>query len=94
MIYYPNGTKARGYLVPAEREAGVKSSVRRLVFITLICVGVVLIPGPRLLDSWVPDLALPWLLGGALVTTVVAVGGIIAYLGHLTAGLPVAPTRD
>lgn len=87
-IYHPNGVTGRGYLVPPEREAGVRSGVRWLVLFTLVGVNVLLVIVPRLIESWLGyELPLPWFIGGVLVATVVMVAAIIRCLSRLATGL-------
>ncbi len=93
-IYYPNGVTGRGYLVPPEREAGVRSGVRWLVIVSQIGIIALVVIVPRLIEAWLGyTLPLPWFIGGALVATVVTVAAIIRYLSRLAAGLEVAPGR-
>ena len=94
-VFYPNGAAARGYLVPAEREAGVRSGVRRLALIGLVGVMVFVVLLPRMLEAWMGmTIPLGWFIAYALVATVIGVGAIINALSRLTAGLAPAPARD
>ena len=91
-VFYPNGRAARGYLVPAAREASVRSGVRRLALMALIGVLVFVVLVPRAIEAWLGiTLPLGWFIGGVVVATVIGVAAIIQALARLTAGLaPVA----
>lgn len=86
-IFYPNGRLARGYLVPPEREPGVRAGLRWLVVAALL-VPLALITLERMIESWLGyTLPLGWFIGGVVVFTGVAVGGIIYRLERLKVGL-------
>ena len=93
-VFYPNGRAARGYLVPPEREAGVRSGVRRLVLVALSGAIVFAVLLPRALEAWL-DFTLPlgWFIAYAAVATVIGVAAIIYALSRLTAGLAPVPAR-
>ncbi len=94
-VFYPNGAGARGYLVPAEREASVRSGVRRLALIALVGAIVLAVVLPRTLEAWMGvTIPLGWFIGYALVATVIGVGAIIHALSRLTERLAPAPARD
>ena len=94
-VFYPNGVAARGYLVPAEREAGVRSGVRRLALIALVGALVFAVILPRMIEAWMGmTIPLGWFIAYALVAFSVAFGAIIYALSRLTAGLEPAPARD
>lgn len=87
-IYYPNGRTGRGYLVPPEREASVRSGLRRVVIVSQIGTVALIVILPRMVESWLGfTLPLGWFIGGALVATVVIVAAIISCLSRLAAGL-------
>ena len=93
-VFYPNGRAARGYLVPAERAAGVKSGVRRLAFAGLIGAIVFAVLLPRAIEAWLGiTLPLGWFIGYAAVATVIGVAAIIYALSRLTAGLAPVSAR-
>jgi drug/metabolite transporter (DMT)-like permease len=93
-VFYPNGRAARGYLVPAEREASVKSGVRRLALAALIGAIVFAVVLPRTIEAWM-DMTIPlgWFIAYALVAFSIAFGAIIYALSRLTAGLAPVSTR-
>ena len=95
-IFYPNGFAGRGYLVPPDREPGVRSGVRRLTLIALIGALTLAVLVPRLIEWWF-DITIPpyWFVGGAMVTVVVLFSAIIRSLSRLTAGLePASSARS
>lgn len=93
-IFYPNGLTGRGYLVPPEREADVRSGVRRLAMLALTGTFVLVVLVPRLIEAWWGiTLPLPWFIGGAVVALVGIVGAVIAGLARLTAGLAPVSAR-
>lgn len=88
LIYYPNGRKAQGYLVPPERERGVRSSLRWLVLISQIGVIALVVVVPRMMESWLGyTLPLSWFIGGALVLVVVIGAAILRSLSRIAVGL-------
>ena len=94
-VFYPNGTAARGYLVPAGREASVRSGVRRLALIALVGAIVFAVVLPRTIEAWMGmTIPLGWFIAYALVAFSVAFGAIIYALSRLTEGLEPAPARD
>jgi hypothetical protein len=93
-VFYPNGAVARGYLVPAEREASVRSGVRRLALIALVGAIVFGVLLPRMIEAgWGITLPLGWFIGYVAVATVIGVGAVIYALSRLTEGLAPAPAR-
>lgn len=94
-VFYPNGRAARGYLVPPEREAGVRSGVRRLALAALIGAIVFAVVLPRSIEAWVGmTMPLGWFIAYALVAFSVAFGAIIYVLSRLTVGLQPVSKRD
>ena len=94
-VFYPNGAAARGYLVPLEREASVRSGMRRLAFIALVGAIVLAVVLPRTIEAWMGvTIPLGWFIAYALIAFSVAFGAIIYALSRLTAGLASAPARD
>jgi hypothetical protein len=94
-VFYPNGRSGRGYRVPPEREAGVKSGVRRLALIALLGAIVFAVLLPRMIEAWLGiTLPLGWFISYAVVATVIGVGAIIYSLSRLTAGLEPVSARD
>ena len=78
----------RGYVVPPDRVAGVRSAVRRLTLIALLATLVLVVIVPRLLEWWLGfTLPLSWFIVGAVVVVVVIVGAINHSLSRLVAGL-------
>ncbi len=93
-VFYPNGAVARGYLVPAEREASVRSGVRRLALIALVGAIVLAVVLPRTIEAWMGvTIPLGWFIGYVAVATVIGVGAVIYVLSRLTEGLAPAPAR-
>ncbi|MTD93503.1 hypothetical protein GIW81_04040 [Hyphomicrobium sp. xq] len=94
-VFYPNGAGARGYLVPAAREASVRSGVRRLALIALVGAIVLAVVLPRTLEAWMGmTIPLGWFIAYALIAFLIAFGAIIYALSRLTEGLAPAPARD
>jgi Na+/H+ antiporter NhaB len=94
-VFYPNGQAARGYLVPAAREASVRSGVRRLALIALVGAIVLAVVLPRTIEAWMGmTIPLGWFIAYALIAFSVAFGAIIYALSRLTEGLTPAPARD
>ena len=93
-VFYPNGRGARGYLVPAEREAAVKSGVRRLALVTLVGAIVLAVVLPRAIEAWLGmTMPLGWFIAYAVVAFSAAFGAIIYTLSRLTVGLAPVSTR-
>ena len=86
-IFYPNGRVGRGYVVPSEREADLRSSVRQLTFFVLVgTFG--LIWAVRAVESWLgATIPLPWFIAGAVVVVVVFFFVINQVFKRLTAGM-------
>ena len=94
-IFYPNGAAARGYLVPPDREASVRSGVRRLALIALLGALVFAVILPRMIEAWLGiTLPLAWFISYVVVVTVIGVGAVIYALSRLTAGLEPVSARD
>ena len=94
-VFYPNGAAARGYLVPREREASVRSGMRRLAFVALVGAILLAVVLPRTLEAWMGvTIPLSWFITYALVAFALAFGAIMYALSRLTEGLPPAPVRD
>lgn len=94
-VFYPNGTAARGYLVPPEREASVRSGVRRLVLVAMLGAIVLAVVLPRMIEAWMGmTMPLGWFIAYVLVALPIAVGAIIYALSRLTVGLEPASERD
>lgn len=90
-VFYPNGTGAQGYRVPASSEAGVKSDVRRLVLLSQLGVLVALLL-PRLYEEAVGaslrlDLFVVWMLVAAALIIVLS----LYRLSRIAAKLPPLP---
>lgn len=93
-VFYPNGQTGRGFLVPPEREADVRSGVRRLALLALAGTFALVVLVPRLIETWWGfTLPLGWFIAGTAVALVVIVAAIIMQLARLTAGLEPVPTR-
>lgn len=93
-IFYPNGLMTRGYVVPPEREAGVKSGVRLLVLIAFAGAIVFAVLLPRMLEAWLGfTLPLGWFIAYVLIALPIAVAAIIHFLSRLTVGLEPAASR-
>lgn len=85
-IFYPMGFMSRrGYLLPSEREAGLKLRLRQLLFASWIgCMAVVLL-GTRLTDSGYTTQGKAWLIMGILFAAWIAIVARLQF--RLTAGL-------
>ena len=93
-VFYPYGLTGRGYLVPAEREASVRSGVRWLALVALTGAIVFAVLLPRTLEAWLGfTLPLSWFIGYVVVATVIGVAAIIHSLSRLTAGLAPVSAR-
>lgn len=87
-VYYPNGPSARGYLVPPDREPGLRSALRQLVVLALFGAPVLAVIVTRLVEGWLGfELPLAWFVGGVVVAGVLGVVAIIRALARLTDGL-------
>jgi len=87
-IFYPHGRGATGYLVPPEREAGLRTGLRWLTFVALFGSYVLVALIPRIVEAWLGfALPLPWFIGGAVVAAVVMIGAIIYFLRRSAVGL-------
>lgn len=90
-VYYPNGVTGRGYLVPPDREPGLRSGLRWLVLFALAGVNLLLVIVPRLIEAWLgTEIPLPWFIGGVLTAGVILVWAIIRWLSRLATGLETA----
>ena len=94
-VFYPNGAAARGYLVPVERVASIKSGVRRLALAALIGAIVFAVVLPRAIEAWM-DMTIPlgWFIAYAVVAFSIAFWAIIHALSRLTVGLQPVSERD
>ena len=93
-VFYPYGLTGRGYLVPAEREASVRSGVRWLALVALTGAIVFAVLLPRMLEAWLGfTLPLSWFLGYVVVALPVGVVAIIYALSRLTEGLAPVSAR-
>jgi hypothetical protein len=93
-IFYPNGLMGRGYHLPADRQAGVRSGVRRLALAAFAGAIVFAVVLPRLLEAWLGfTLPLGWFIGYAIIALIIGVAVIIHFLSRLTVGLEPAATR-
>lgn len=92
-VYYPNGRRARGYLVPPERERDVRSRLRLLVVVSQVATLALVVVLPRTIESRLAfELPLSWFIGGAVVAVAVIGIAIIRCLSRIAAGLePVSP---
>lgn len=87
-IFYPYGLTAGGYLVPPEREPGLRSALRWLVAAAMFGSVVFAVVVPRLIEHWLGfEIPLPWFIGGAAVAVVIAFFAIMRCLKRLTVGL-------
>ena len=87
-IFSPYGVAAGGYRVPPERDASVRSGVRRLALFSLTATMALVVLLPRLVEWWW-DIVLPlgWFIGYALLAFLVTFAIIIHVLKRLTVGL-------
>ena len=94
-VFYPNGPASRGYLLPPEHEARVRSGLRRLSLVALIGAIVLIVLIPRTFEAWWgATLPLGWFIAYAAVAASLAVGAIIYALSRLTVGLVPASERN
>lgn len=85
-VYYPHGVTGRGYLVPPDREPGLRSGLRWLVLFALVGINLLLIIIPRVIEALLGyEIPLPWFLGGMAVAGVAGVWLIIRWLARLGA---------
>ena len=83
-VYYPHGVTGREYLVPPEREPGLRSGLRWLVLFALVGINLLLIIIPRLIEAWLGyEIPLPWFLAGMAVVGVAGVWVVIRWLSWL-----------
>jgi hypothetical protein len=93
-IFFPFGVKARGYLVPPDREPGLRSGLRWLTFVSQFGTIALVVVVPRMIEARLGYvMPLSWFIGGALVALVFIFGAIMHVLSRLTAGLEPAPAR-
>lgn len=89
-IFTPYGLFKDGYLVPSNREAVIRSRVRRLTLIafagTLVLVAIASPFGEKLPNAW--------FFGGALTVLIIEVCAIIGQLKRLTLGLTPVARKD
>jgi hypothetical protein len=93
-VFYPHGKGATGYLVPPEREPGLRSGLRRLTLAALFGSYALVALIPHVVERWLGlVLPLPWFIGSAAVTAAVMVGAIIYCLRRAAAGLTPVSAR-
>jgi hypothetical protein len=94
-IFAPYGLAAGGYLVPPEREARVRSGVRRLALLAPTGAMALAVLLPHLIESWW-GIALPtrWLIGAILLALPPAFALMMYALSRLTAGLEPAAAES
>jgi len=93
-VFYPHGKGATGYLVPPEREAGLRTGLRWLTFFALFGSYVLVALIPRIVEAWLGfALPLPWFIGSVSVTAIIMIGAIIYCLRRSAAGLEPVTTR-
>lgn len=87
-VFYPHGKGATGYLVPPEREPGLRAGLRWLTFFALFGSYALVALILRVIESWLGFvLPLPWFIGILLVAVVAMIGAIITFLRRSAAGL-------
>lgn len=87
-VFYPNGRLARGYVMPPEREAGVRAGFRWLVLVVLAGSYVLAVLVPDAIEAWLGfELPLAWFIGWAVAAFTVAFVAIMRALARLTVGL-------
>lgn len=92
-IFFPFGVKARGYLVPPEREPSLRSGLRWLTFVSQFGTIALIVLLPRMIEQRLGYvMPLSWFIGGALVALFFIFGAIFHVLSRLSAGLEPAPT--
>jgi hypothetical protein len=87
-IFYPFGLMGRGYLLPAEREAAVRGSMRRLTLVSLIGGVALALLATRILDVSGMESS-SWLSCAAAFTLLLAV--VIYFQRRMIIGLAPAP---
>lgn len=93
-VFYPYGKGATGYLVPPEREPGLRAGLRWLTFFALVGSYALVALIPRAIESWLGFvLPLPWFIGVVLIVALVMVGAIIYFLRRSAAGLTPVPNQ-
>jgi hypothetical protein len=89
-IFTPYGLFKDGYLVPSNREAGIRLRVRRLTLIalagTLVLIAIASPLGEKLSHAW--------FFGGALTVLIIEFFAIIRQLQRLTLGLKPVARKD
>lgn len=89
-IFMPYGQFKDGYLVPSNREAGIRSGVRRLTLVafagTLVLVAIASPLGEKVPNAW--------FFGGALTVLIIEVFAIIRHLKRMTLGLKPVARKD
>ncbi|WP_439541854.1 hypothetical protein [Hyphomicrobium sp.] len=84
-IFYPFGLMGRGYLLPADREAGMRRSMRWLMAFSLLFGGFFGVVVLRMLAPLETVPLLTWLIGGAAFAA--GLGAIVYMQSRLSHGL-------
>jgi hypothetical protein len=90
-VFYPFGLMGRGYLLPAEREGGVRRSMRLLMLVSLIIgtsLGLLVL---RIVESSGPMLPAGWVIGGGIFGLLI--GLIVYFQSRLAIGLEPVDVR-
>lgn len=92
-VYYPNGSRARGYLVPPTREPDVRSRLRWLVVVSQLATLALVVVLPRMLEARLGfEIPLSWFIVGAVVAVLIIGIAIVRGLSRIATGLePVSP---
>ncbi len=87
-LFYPFGLMGRGYLLPREREEGVRQSMRRLMVASLV-VGLVFgLLAVRVVEAAGTVQPVSWLISGTAF--LLLLGSIVYFQARLTHGLVAA----
>lgn len=85
-VYYPHGLTGRGYLVPPDKEPGLRSGLRWLVLEGLGAVYLLVVIIPRLVEAWMGfEIPFLWFLAGAVPVTGIIIWASIRRLSQLGA---------
>jgi hypothetical protein len=84
-VFYPHGLMGRGYLLPAEREDGVRNRMRLLMIVALVGGGSLGLLLLRIVNSAGTVQPVGWLIGGGLFA--LFIGALVPFQSRLAQGL-------
>jgi hypothetical protein len=90
-VFYPFGLMGRGYLLPAEREGGVRRCMRLLMLVSLVIgtsLGLLVL---RIVESSGPLQPAGWVIGGGIFGLLI--GLIVYFQARLAIGLEPVDVR-